>query len=60
MRQSSSWYFEVLFHRETSHATLIQNFFCLSIPSLEFLILSDWDPGNCIAVLALRGRWGHG
>ena len=40
MRQSSSWYFEVLFHRGTSHDRLIEKFFCLSIPSLEFLILS--------------------
>jgi hypothetical protein len=60
MRQSSSWYFEVLFHRGTSHDRLIEKFFCLSIPSLKFLILSDGDPRNCIAVLALHGRWGHG
>ena len=49
MGQSSSWYFERLFHRGTSPNTklaFIEKFYCSSIPSLEFLVLSDGDPWN--------------
>ena len=49
MGQSSSWYFERLFHRGTSPDTklaFIVKFFCSSIPSLESQILSAGDPQN--------------
>ena len=49
MGQSSSWYFERLFHWGTSpdaKLAFIKKFYCSSIPSLEFLILSDGDPRN--------------
>jgi hypothetical protein len=49
MGQSSSWYFEQLFHGRTSPDTklvLIEKLFYSSIPSLEFLILSDGDRHN--------------
>jgi hypothetical protein len=49
MGQSSSWYFEQLFHGRTSPDTklvLIEKLFYSSIPSLEFLILSDGNPQN--------------
>ena len=58
MRQSSSWYFEVLFHRGTSHDRLIEKFFCLSIPSLKFLILSDGDPRNSSIARVGTPWWG--
>jgi hypothetical protein len=49
MGQSSSWYFEQLFHGRTSpdaKLVLIEKLFYSSIPSLEFLILSDGDRHN--------------
>ena len=49
MGQSSSWYFERFFHWGTSPDTklaFIKKLYCSSIPSLEFLILSDGDPRN--------------